>query len=433
MEVLKATIIEPIRKEKAEAIKKRNEYMDLYQKQKKSHGPSSKAALNAERKFMSAKVKIEMLDFELTRTPVFHPSNKIIAIKLDNEEIDEARRWKYNVVFEASNEEYYEAPVAKQWLIENLDPMYLNDMKKYFGARKYLLYDDLGSILIDDFKKIDFLPRDSANRNLCKNIYEYKPKKYDEKVISIRAVVSLSEPGEQVKNLDWNEERWSIYVEDKKSKNPVNHKYTEVQADKLLDIVDSAMYEQMRTDIVVWFGIDYYHRKQDPNNHTFPRESTLHPNKQSERYIDYLDREEQNSKFEYDGDGRCTRSPYGYENTMIPYYWNVEKKEFFVIKSKTQISGIRYCNTKKVFYGLETDAQSQTTSHVLLQESWVVENFDKEIIEKIKEEGKVADRRKLFYKVPIGSSHGMIHNNVKYKHNPPIAYPQGSGEESCCF
>ena len=104
----------------------------------------------------------------------------------------------------------------------------------------------------------------------------------------------------------------------------------------------------------------------------------------------------------------------------------------FINKTKTQIGGIRYCHNKRMFFGLENDPISKKAAHVPLTDSWVKENFDERITKRIKLYANEAiERRKLYYKVPIGSARDTNINN-KWIHNPPVKFRQ-HGEGTCSF
>ena len=93
--------------------------------QKKQHGVKDKTTNIKYNRYFKAKVEVTMLQFELQRNLYFHPYNSIYNIRIDDNDFDDESTWNYYVVYKGSNNQYYEAPAAKGWLVDNLDPMYL--------------------------------------------------------------------------------------------------------------------------------------------------------------------------------------------------------------------------------------------------------------------------------------------------------------------
>ena len=86
-----------------------------------------------------------------------------------------------------------------------------------------------------------------------------------------------------------------------------------------------------------------------------------------------------------------------------------------------------------MFFGIENDPISKKAAHVPLKDSWVEENFDHQVIERIRTYANhTIESGKLYFKVPIGSARAETNICSKWNHNPPINFRQ-NGEETCSF
>ena len=184
--------------------------LKIYQEAKKQHGANDKKKTKKYDRYLKAKVEVTMLQFELQRNPVFHPHNLIYSIRIDDNNVDEESSWKYYVVYRASNNQFYESPVAKGWLTDNLDPMYIKDLKTHCKARKYILYDHIGSKLTKNFEPyIRF-----SETDLLKPIYTYKPKKDDVQILRVKALAVFVKSSKTKQPIFNCRISWSIYVID---------------------------------------------------------------------------------------------------------------------------------------------------------------------------------------------------------------------------
>jgi hypothetical protein len=408
-------------------------------------GKDSKAKENAQNKLDVAKGKVVLLNYQKKRVPIFHPSNSIFSIRTNNLEPDNERNWVYYCVYQDSDGKFYEAPVYKEWLLANLDPKYWNDLQLYCHSRQYLIYDELGLQIVKDFEANNLFHREQDGK-LPQKIYTYKPKEDDIKVMRIRCNVQFSITKKyrlevKEKETDLNDaeietiinkqqepfikmviKSWAICLQTKRRS--LQSRYEVQSEDVIADIVDDAFLKKCKVATVEWFWSD--HRKFIRPGHNTP----LFPIDET-RFIDGKDSMEY---FQFDpvDKKKCILSPLGDTQLIQPYYWNLAKMNCFLNSSKVQISGIRYSIKKRSFMGLEVDPHSKKTKHVKLLESWVEENFEKDVITTIKDKAEqTIEKGKLYYKVPIGSARDTELNET-YKNNPPIIYPQ-LGENSCCF
>ena len=112
--------------------------------------------------YIKAKVEVTMLQFELNGNKYFHPYNSIWSIRIDDDDVVDEKDWKYYIVYKSSDEKFYAAPVARGWLIHNLDTKYIKDLKTHCRSKRYILYDEYGAKLTKNFEPyIDHLPRDT--------------------------------------------------------------------------------------------------------------------------------------------------------------------------------------------------------------------------------------------------------------------------------
>ena len=132
--------------------------------------------------------------------------------------------------------------------------------------------------------------------------------------------------------------------------------------------------------------------------------------------------------FSYGKNGVLLYSPLGIPDQPQIYYWNTNKDKYYLTKIIAQISGLRYDTVKEKYVGLELDSNTKVKKHVVLQDSWMRENFP-DLMEPLK---TYANLQKVkYYRVPLADSRISEINNLN-DNNPVIAYPQDD-EKSCCF
>ena len=423
------TILESIQNEVSEDLQKaitmEAKTLKIYQDAKKQHGANDKTTTKKYDRYLKAKVEVTMLQFELDRSPVFHPYNSIYSIRIDDNNVDEESTWQYYVVYRASDNQFYEAPVAKGWLTDNLDPMYIKDLKRHCKARRYILYDHFGSKLTKNFQPyIRFSETDSLTP-----IYTYKPKEDDVKILRVKALASFVKSSKSKEPILNGRISWSIYVIDRDLVGSRTAGYIPINNLQMSDIIDRPLMEKWQQEMHKWFNDDLKALKLDPSSRVYPISD------KKKRFIDLMDSKNYFST-QLDLEGKteiCTVSPYGNFDVEQPYYWETIELNLHINKTKTQIGGIRYCNKRSMFFGIENDPISKKAAHVPLKDSWVEENFDHQVIERIRTYANhTIESGKLYFKVPIGSARAETNICSKWNHNPPINFRQ-NGEETCSF
>lgn len=432
-ESLQNEVTADLRKAKAEEKTKGQSYQDS----KKKNGELDKVTKRKYEQYVKAQVEVTMLQFELNRNKYFHPYNSIWSIRIDDDDVVDEKDWKYYVVFKSSDGNFYEAPVARSWLTDNLDPKYIRDLMTHCRSKKYILYDEFGAKLTKNFAPyIEHLPRDN-NLKLLKPIYTYRPKEDDVRILRVRAIAKFSKskqtPGMSVIN---ERIRWAIYYTEGNTRaSTLTRKYNNITISELCDIVDPSQLEIWKLNIKKWFADDNKRLVNQPMSLGFPPSALDDEDDKQERCIDLRDTPAFFHFQDYPKEKvkrvcrKCELGQYGEE---APYYWNTESLNLFINKTKTQIGGIRYCKNMKQFFGIEDDPITKKTKHVELSDSWVMENFDTKIITKIKSHSaNQIHQGKLYYKVPIGCARDVNINN-KWSHNPRIKYRQHD-EGTCSF
>ena len=266
-----AAFLESIQNEVSEDLQKaltmEAKMLKIYQEAKKQHGANDKTTTKKYDRYLKAKVEVTMLQFELQRNPVFHPYNSIYSIRIDDNNVDEESTWKYYVVYRASNNQFYEAPVAKGWLTDNLDPMYIKDLKTHCKARKYILYDHIGSKLTKNFEPyIRF-----SETDLLKPIYTYKPKEDDVQILRVKALAVFVKSRKTKQPIFNGRISWSIYVIDRDlAGSTVAKKYVPITNSELSDIVDMPLIEKWKLEMHGWFNDDLNELTADPSSRVYP-------------------------------------------------------------------------------------------------------------------------------------------------------------------
>jgi hypothetical protein len=422
-EVFLESIQNEVSEDLEKALATEAKMLKIYREAKKKLGENDKTTTKKYERYLKANVEVSMLQFELQRNPVFHPYNSIYSIRIDD---DEESEWKYFVVYKGSNDQFYEAPVAKGWLTDNLDPMYIKDLKLHCKAKRYILYDEFGSKLTRNFEPYI---RGLSEAELLKPIYTYKPKEDDVKILKVRALANFIKSSKTKQPILNGRISWSIYVIDRDLVGSKTAGYIPMNSLQMSDVIDRPLMDKWKQEMHQWFNDDLNALKLDPSSRVYP------VNDQEKRFIDLSDSKNYFST-QLDREGKneiCTVSPLGDFNVEQPYYWQTNDLNLHINKTKTQIGGICYCNNKQMFFGIENDPITKKAAHVPLNESWVDDNFDPGIINRIKRHANhPIERGKLYFKVPIGSARDDINICSKWNHNPPVNFRQ-NGLETCCF
>ena len=242
---LNRQLLLPIKEELKIATETRMDCLEEERKAKKaasrlhSNKNAKKLVETKKKRTYLARRKETMLKFELRRTTQFHQYNSIWAIKIDSQDPADQKTWKYNVVFESSDGCFYEALVAKIRLMQNLDPLYIEDLKKHHHSKNYILYDDFGPIISENWTPSDFIPRHNGKPK--KQIYKYNITNDDCIVKLVRILATFSENTQKPYYID----SYAIYYEDEKSEEKTNddqsdneHKYAYCTEEEFENIVD---------------------------------------------------------------------------------------------------------------------------------------------------------------------------------------------------
>jgi hypothetical protein len=107
------------------------------------------------------------------------------------------------------------------------------------------------------------------------------------------------------------------------------------------------------------------------------------------------------------------------------------KTKYYINISTKQVSGLRWNIDDQVFFGRENlnESGGEKFREVVLDTSWVQENFDPQFLALVVAKAKKEKHR--FVKLPIGRARSL-QTSKKIVNNPTIAYPQ-YGMETCAF
>ena len=393
----------------------------------KKNAAKTKQIIDAETKLQSIETKILLLNWELKWQPVFLPYDSIYALrtKVSNHHTNVL---EYFAVVKNPDGTFREKLISKEWLKENLDPEFFNKFQNVDRQKGWVMFNDGENELLQLKQQKDVM--EELKINNCLPIYHYKPAEDDDEIIIIRACLEFEFPLQQFKitSFKWAVTTKSGSFEAKATKCNI---YSDCTTDLLKEAIGADFLMLMGESIKNAYEIEFNH----PGNLSalpqfiFGEHPHIEYNVQRKRFIDAKDK-----KSPPNGDPVYKESNCGYLEQRQYFYFDLSRLQtkYYVNVSSTQICGIVWKQSEQQYYGLERKIKSDGNffyKHVPLEDSWVNENIDSNILKIVK--NKSSEDNAKFFKIPIGDSR-PIQTSKEIKKNPVIEFKE-DGKNTCAF
>lgn len=333
-------------------------------------------------------VEVDSIKYDLENKPYFHPRDNIIALTKKNRKRP-GQDGQYLALIKLDDDHSIMKEISYEWLKENVDEQFLSHFEIFNTEKGWICMKDGGDL-------ITFENTDEINhfKTTLKPIYEFKDPVDGILIKSIKLELQFELKFKEVNGVEEEDPTFkevNYYVNlDEKEKDNLYESITEVELKKIC-----------RDEYIN----NIYLRKLALSFREFKNKGIL---RNSRQFIDPLD--------------NFDESIIGNIEHVQTHYYTCRNKGFKFVKSKKQISKIKYMQATNRWVGIENEnchESNNFTKTVLLTENWINENFDEEKIQFLKDMS-IKNNNK-FLSVPIGDII-QVKPTMTISHNPIIKY-----------
>ena len=424
----------------------------------------NKQVENAREEWVTATVKKQMLEWEITGQKLLLPYDSIFAIQVLPSKYIKGEYDYFAVTDNPDGEGWVKKWVSKAWLDENVDQEFMKKVSTWNNNTGWVAFSNA----LDEFKVIPGQNdlSDALYQHILEPIYEYEPLRNDDEILIVRCEVIYDRYSEfvHVKNMRWTvltkKESFSLkptilanlpddpLAKDEDGDRLYDSIYNNISKEMLCSIIGCELVFLLETASVLCgqqerntpFALTNAPEFKFAND--FEATNTLVASKEKPKKVKSTVALHKTKTRFYDerdmlSDGVRHRMPLQLVGDMSQpqfYYYDMREftKRYYVHCNKTQISGLYFDEGKNKFFGLckkENAEQVAFLHHIELEDDWVEHNFHEEFIELVKEKSR-KDQRK-FIKLPIGKAKPLSSPECN-RSNPVIKFLQ-NGKDNCVF